>query len=359
MVTSLSGSSPSRASPTRVAMSEVEPGELTPTFLPLSSWSDLTSGVVMKTYGYIGTRLPISRRSAPCAFAASVSDPPPWKIWISFASNAAMPVELAVKRRSASTKFLAQISLVAGCGGAPVPAASAPASAAPTPSAPPVKITITYGSVAADVLPTYVALEQGIFLRNGLDAELQLISSSTAAVAALVSGNADFSQAGGSEAISATVGGADIVVVVVTGATYSYLLMAAADIKTPNDLKRKKVGISTVGSSSDVAVRVALKKIGIDPDKDVSIVPVGGVPERVAAMKSGAIQATDDAAMGSAYDFYTNEVIPAQPFPRPELFGDAITALAARNDKVKGFDASKLVDQSFVQKAIDRGLDKG
>ena len=334
--------------------------------------------------------------------------------------------------------FAALLSLVAGCGGAPVPAASAPASAAPTPSAPPVKITITYGSVAADVLPTYVALEQGIFLRNGLDAELQLISSSTAAVAALVSGNADFSQAGGSEAISATVGGADIVVVVVTGATYSYLLMAAADIKTPNDLKGKKVGISTVGSSSDVAVRVALKKIGIDPDKDVSIVPVGGVPERVAAMKSGAIQATvanppettsleqagfhsvldlaglklpasvqttivkretvrskpdvvqryvdslvqaiaymkknkpavvnvlkkyfkstDDAAMGSAYDFYTNEVIPAQPFPRPELFGDAITALAARNDKVKGFDASKIVDQSFVQKAIDRGLDKG
>ena len=70
-------------------------------------------------------------------------------------------------------------------------------------------------------------------------------------------------------------------------------------------------------------------------------------------------KSTDDAAMGAAYDFYTNEVIPAQPFPRPELFGDAITALAARNDKVKGFDASKIVDQSFVQKAIDRGLDKG
>src|SRR2546430_3379073 len=54
-------------------------------------------------------------------------------------------------------------------------------------------------------------------------------------------------------------------------------------------------------------------------------------------------KSTDDAAMGSAYDFYTNEVIPAQPFPRPELFGDAITALAARNDKVKCFDASKIV----------------
>ena len=60
--------------------------------------------------------------------------------------------------------FAALLFLVAGCGGAPVPAASAPASAAPTPSGPPVKITITYGSVAADVLPTYVALEQGMFL---------------------------------------------------------------------------------------------------------------------------------------------------------------------------------------------------
>ncbi len=344
-------------------------------------------------------------------------------------------------RRPAVASLLLAL-VVTACGGNAPAATSTPsalaASAAPaTPSAPPTKIVVTYGSVAADVLPTYVALEAGLFLKNGLDVELQLISSSAAAVAALVSGKADFTQAGGSEAISASVGGADLVVVALTSPTYSYILEAAADIKTPADLKGKKVGISTAGSSSDVAVRVALKKIGIDPDKDVSIVPIGGVPERTAAMQSGAIQATvanppetlvleragfkpildlaglklpaavqgtivrrdtvtgkpelvqkfvdsivqsmaymkknrqatadvlkkyfkstDNAAMLTTVDFYTSEVFPALPSPRVELFGDAIATLAARNDKVKTFDVTKIIDASFVQKAGERGLDK-
>jgi len=327
--------------------------------------------------------------------------------------------------------------IVTACGGSG-PATTLPAVAASaTPSAPPTKIVVTYGSVAADVLPTYVALEAGLFLKNGLDVELQLISSSSAAVAALVSGKADFTQAGGSEAISVNVAGSDLVIVAITSPTYSYILEAAPDIKTPADLKGKKVGISTAGSSSDVAVRVALKKIGIDPDKDVSIVAIGGVPERTAALQSGAIQATvanppetlvleragfkpildlaglklpaavqgtivrretvtgkpalvqkfvdsivqsltymrknrqatadvlkkyfkstDDAAMLTTVDFYNSEVFPALPTPRVELFGDAIATLAARNDKVRGFDVSKIIDASFVQKAADRGLDK-
>src|SRR3989442_13146482 len=77
--------------------------------------------------------------------------------------------------------FAALLFLVAGCGGAPVPAASAPASAPPTPSAGPGKITITYGSGAAGGPPPDVALGQGVFLRNGLHAGLPPISGSTPA----------------------------------------------------------------------------------------------------------------------------------------------------------------------------------
>ena len=329
--------------------------------------------------------------------------------------------------------------IASACGGSTPAATSAPSTvAAPaTPAAPPTKVVVTYGSVAADVLPTYVALEAGLFLKNGLDVELQLISSSNAAVASLISGKADFTQAGGSEAISVNVGGGDLVIVALTSPTYSYILEASSEIKTPADLKGKKVGISTAGSSSDVAVRVALKKIGIDPDKDVSIVAIGGVPERTAAMQSGAIQATvanppetlvlekagfkpildlaglklpaavqgtivrrdmvtgkpdlvqkfvdsivqsmaymkknrqatadvlkkyfkssDDAAMLTTVDFYVSEVFPTLPAPRVELFADAIATLAAKNDKVKTFDVSKMIDASFVQRAADRGLDK-
>ncbi len=329
---------------------------------------------------------------------------------------------------------LAVLALLAvSCGGTASPSPPAAATATPAPT----KIVVTYGSVAADVLPTYVALEGGFFSRNGLDVDLQLISSSTAAVAALVSQKADFVQAGGSEAISSAVGGADVVVTAITSPVYSYLLEAASDIKTPSDLKGKKVGISTAGSSSDVAVRVALRKIGLEPDRDVTVVAVGGVPQRVAAMQSGAIQATvanppetttleragfhalldlaglklpatnqttitrrdvvatrpqvvqafvdslvqsiadmkknkqfavgvlkkyfksdDDAAMGATVDFYVSEVLPALPYPRADLFADAIAVLSSKDPKVKTFDVNRILDPSFVQKAADRGLDR-
>ncbi len=314
---------------------------------------------------------------------------------------------------------LAAALLAVACGGTTPAATSAPgvgaSAASATPNAPPTKIVVTYGSIAADVLPTYVALEGGFFARNGLDVDLQLISSSNAAVAALVSGKADFTQAGASEAISAAVSGADISIVALTSPTYSYILEAAPGIKTPADLKGKKVGI--------------------DPDKDVSIVPIGGVPERTAAMQSGAIQATvanppetlalekagfnpildlaslklpaavqativrketvtgkpdlvqrfvdslvqalalmrkdkkvavealkkyfkstDDEGMAKTVEFYVTEVFPANPAPRLELFGDAVATLAARNERVKTFDLAKLIDPSFANKAIDRGL---
>src|SRR2546425_1198285 len=213
--------------------------------------------------------------------------------------------------------YLALLFLVTGCGGAPVPAASAPASAAPTPSAAPVKITITYGSVAADVLPTYVALEQGIFLRNGLDAELQLISSSTAAVAALVSGNADFSQAGGSVANPPETTSLE------QAGFHSVLDLAG--LKLPASVQTTIVKRETVRSKPDVVQRY------VDSLVQAIAYMKKNKPAVVNVLKKY-FKSTDDAAMGAAYDFYTNEVIPAQPFPRPELFGDAISALAARND---------------------------
>src|SRR5206468_3251632 len=72
---------------------------------------------------------------------------------------------------------------------------------------------------------------------------------------------------------------------------YPFVLEVAAKITSIADLKGKKIGVSSVGSSSDIATRAALKKLGLDPDKDVTIVPVGSAAQRTAAMLSGAIDA--------------------------------------------------------------------
>ena len=66
--------------------------------------------------------------------------------------------------------------------------------------------------------------------------------------------------------------------------------MASADVKTTSDLKGKKVGVSSPGSTSDIATRVGLAKEGLNPDKDVTIVAVGSSQNRTAALKAGSIQ---------------------------------------------------------------------
>lgn len=326
------------------------------------------------------------------------------------------------------------VAACAGPAGTAVPLTSG--TAAPSASTAPVRLVVVYGSVNGDDLPVWIAKEAGIFARNGLDVDLQLISSSSAAVAALLGGNADVAQTGGSDAVSAAVGGADVVVVAVTSPVYSYLFEVPASITTPADLKGKKIGVSSAGSSADVGTRVALRKVGLDPDKDVAIISVGDVPTRTAAMLGGTIQGTvvnppetqvlerqgfhplldlaalklpavlqssivrrslvkehpetvqryvdslvqsvaymkknkaftigvlkrffkseDEAAMNATYEFFVNEVVAPLPFPRPELFGDAIAVLSVKNEKVKTFDPKTIVDPSFVQSAATRGLD--
>jgi NitT/TauT family transport system substrate-binding protein len=70
------------------------------------------------------------------------------------------------------------------------------------------------------------------------------------------------------------------------------------------------------------------------------------------------LKSDDDAAMNAAWDFYSKE-FPSQPFAKPEYFQEAISTLSKNNDKVKSFDLGKVLDASYVQSAIDRGLDKG
>ncbi len=186
-------------------------------------------------------------------------------------------------------------ALLVACGGATPVATSATPAAAPTataaPTKPPVvKLAVSFSNVISDELPLWIAKEGGYFEKNGLDVELSNIAS-TQGVAALLSGQVKFAQMGGSETLSAAAQGADVKIIGMIAGVYPFVLEVNASIRTVADLKGKKVGVSAPGSSSDIATRVALKKMGLDPDKDVTITPVGSVQQRTAAMLTGAIDA--------------------------------------------------------------------
>ncbi len=152
-----------------------------------------------------------------------------------------------------------------------------------------VRLTVSFPEISGDSLTAWVAQDEGIFTKNGLDVDLRLIESATG-MAALLAGETDVALIGGSEVVGADVGGADVKVTAILDPYYPYLFEAAKDVNGAADLKGKKVGVSKFGSSSDTATRIVLQKVGIDPNKDITIVQVGSAGSRTAAVVGGAIQ---------------------------------------------------------------------
>jgi len=113
-------------------------------------------------------------------------------------------------------------------------------------------------------------------------------------MAALLSGEIQIYQGGGSDALNAATNGADLLALATMAPVYPYKLEVAPEIKQPSDLKGKKLAIGSIGDTSEVATRLALQKFGLEPEKDVALVAVGGVPQRTAALQSGAVQGTVD-----------------------------------------------------------------
>ena len=147
---------------------------------------------------------------------------------------------------------------------------------------------MSYSNVIADNLPEWMALEGGYYKQNGLDVQLDNIVSSTG-IPALLSGQVQVAQLGGSETLSAAAGGGDLVIIGIIGPVYPFVFMAPASITSIDQIKGKKIGVSNIGSSSDIATRVMLRQVHLDPEKDVTIVAVGSLENRVAALLNGAI----------------------------------------------------------------------
>jgi NitT/TauT family transport system substrate-binding protein len=138
----------------------------------------------------------------------------------------------------------------------------------------------------------WIAKEDRIFTKYGINEELIFIPGGTTAMSALISASINFAQLTGSPGAFAYLGGADVVYLAATMDTMSYQIIVKPEIRTASDLKGKRIGISRFGSSPDVAVRLALRKLGVNPDTEVAIIQTGGSPERLAALLGNKVDAT-------------------------------------------------------------------
>lgn len=151
-------------------------------------------------------------------------------------------------------------------------------------------VRLLYPSFAGSWATSWIAKEAGYFTNEGLDVELIRVGGSTRMVAALLGGSAPIIQAGAIAAVTANAAGAEVVIIGATGTVSPFRLIARPEIKQPSDLKGKKAGITTFGSTSDQVVRIALKKFQLEPNKDVALLTMGAQPETFAALMSGLVQ---------------------------------------------------------------------
>jgi ABC-type nitrate/sulfonate/bicarbonate transport system substrate-binding protein len=151
------------------------------------------------------------------------------------------------------------------------------------------KIRLAHSALESSNSVWYLAQDRGYYKKNGLDADLLFIPSTTTSVSSLVAGDVQVANASGGGVASAVVAGADLVLLSCYLNSLPYELVVNESVKTAEDLKGKSVGISRVGSASDVAARALIRGLGLEPDKQVPIMQVGGPSERAAAFRTGRI----------------------------------------------------------------------
>ncbi len=151
------------------------------------------------------------------------------------------------------------------------------------------KVRTGFGSLASSHMVMYVAKEFGLFKKYSLDAEIVGHIPGAKAVVPLVSGDAQIIHAAGPPFVLGTLGGSDVVIFLGLVNTMPFYLVVHKDIVSPSQLRGKKMGVSTLGSSSDFSLRFGLKKLGIDPDKDVTILALGDSAIRSSALNNGTI----------------------------------------------------------------------
>ena len=154
------------------------------------------------------------------------------------------------------------------------------------------KIRIGIGSVSLQSVLPFIGKQRGLFAKYNLVPEIVYIPGGSTNVQALISGNLDISQLSGAPGAAANLEGADIIYILGLLDKLNYQLITRPEIKNVEQLKGKKFGISRFSSSADFGLRAVLKKIGIDPIKDVTILQIGDEHARLAAVKAGNIDGT-------------------------------------------------------------------
>jgi NitT/TauT family transport system substrate-binding protein len=183
-------------------------------------------------------------------------------------------------------------------------------------------IIVGVAGPAINMVYSFVARDAGFFSKYGLDARIVVFDAGSILAQAALSGEVKISVSSGPATIASRTQGADTNIIAACVNILPYSLVAAKGITKWDQLKGKKIAISRFGSGTDTAIRLVLKRFGLDPTKDVTIVQLGTQPSRVQALAAGAIDATiispplDITAKKQGYQILVNIADLKIPYPQ-------------------------------------------
>ena len=154
------------------------------------------------------------------------------------------------------------------------------------------RIRIAWAGSTPSNTPIWVADQRGFLKKNGLSAEVINISASTIVIQALLTGEVDFIIAPSATLVTSKLAGADTVMVSTNLPLFIDHIVSLGNITSIEQLKGKIGGVNRLGTTSDMTLRLALRRLGVDPEKETKIIATGENPQRLAALANNITQFT-------------------------------------------------------------------
>jgi NitT/TauT family transport system substrate-binding protein len=159
-------------------------------------------------------------------------------------------------------------------------------------AAAPGKIILGYAAPGARALPFWMAQELGLFNKYGVDVEPVFIRGAPILVAGLASGDIQVGSTGGSATLAAVAGGQDLKIIATFGSRNTFDLVAQPDIKRPEDLRGKRIGLTSIGGTTWMALLLWLEHFGLDVQRDqMQLQVMGEQALTTQALQNGVINA--------------------------------------------------------------------
>jgi NitT/TauT family transport system substrate-binding protein len=153
-------------------------------------------------------------------------------------------------------------------------------------------LRIASSGLSGELLPLWIAQDRRIFNKHGLETEVITMQGGPLAVQTLLSGTVQFHAGGTSSTVDAKLRGADTTTIAVFIDSLPYTLVSSQAIKSAGQLKGKRFAVSRLGSVSDLSLRIALRNLGVNPEKEAILLGIGDQTARFSALRSGSVDAT-------------------------------------------------------------------